>query len=49
MQPMHLTRKFLVMNRDTWDGHATEDKEAIQRAVKIAYKALSSVLVLHDP
>jgi TRAP-type C4-dicarboxylate transport system substrate-binding protein len=35
---------LLVMNRKTWDGLPKEDREAIQRAAEIAYKALGSVM-----
>jgi TRAP-type C4-dicarboxylate transport system substrate-binding protein len=35
---------LLVMNRATWNGLAKEDKEVIQRAAEIAYKALGSVM-----
>jgi TRAP-type C4-dicarboxylate transport system substrate-binding protein len=35
---------LLVMNKDTWDKLAKEDKEAIQRAAEIAYKTLGSVM-----
>lgn len=34
----------LAMNRNTWDGLAKEDKEAIQRAAETAYKALGPVM-----
>ena len=34
----------LAMNRDTWNGLAKEDKEAIQRAAQTAYKALGPVM-----
>lgn len=34
----------LAMNRDTWDGLAQEDREAIQRAAVTAYKALGPVM-----
>ncbi|WP_159566358.1 TRAP transporter substrate-binding protein DctP [Budvicia diplopodorum] len=35
---------LLVMNKETWDKLAQEDKEAIQRAAKIAYKTAGSVM-----
>ena len=35
---------LLVMNKDTWDKLANEDREAIQRAAEIAYKSLGSVM-----
>ena len=35
---------LLVMNKNTWDRLAKEDKEAIQRAAEIAYKTLGSVM-----
>ena len=35
---------LLVMNKDTWNGLAKEDKEAIQRAAETAYKTLGSVM-----
>ncbi len=35
---------LLVMNRNTWNELAEEDKEAIQRAAVIAYNALASVM-----
>ncbi len=35
---------ILAMNRDTWNGLATEEKQAIQRAAEIAYKALGPVM-----
>lgn len=34
----------LVINKDTWDRLAKEDKAAIQRAAEIAYKTLGSVM-----
>ena len=34
----------LVMNRDTWNGLAKDDQEAIQRAAVTAYKALGSTM-----
>ena len=34
----------LAMNRNTWDGLAKQDKEAIQRAAQTAYKTLGSVM-----
>lgn len=35
---------LLVMNRDTWDGLAKEDKDSIQRAAETAYKALRPLM-----
>lgn len=35
---------LLVMNKDTWDGLATADKEAIQRAAETAYQTLGAVM-----
>lgn len=35
---------LLVMNKNTWDGLAKEDQEAILRAAQIAYKSLGSVM-----
>lgn len=37
----------LVMNRDTWNGLAKDDQEAIQRAAVTAYKALGSTMDRH--
>ena len=34
----------LTMNRDTWNALALEDKQAIQRAARTAYKALGPVM-----
>jgi len=34
----------LAMNKDTWDGLASEDRQAIQRAAETAYKTLGSVM-----
>ena len=34
----------LVMNRDTWNALAQEDKQAIQRAAQTAYKALGATM-----
>jgi TRAP-type C4-dicarboxylate transport system substrate-binding protein len=34
----------LVMNKDTWNGLAQEDREAIQRAAETAYKSLGAVM-----
>lgn len=35
---------LLVMNKDTWNGLAKEDKDAVGRAAEIAYKSLGSVM-----
>jgi TRAP-type C4-dicarboxylate transport system substrate-binding protein len=35
---------LLVMNKQTWDGLAKEDREAIRRAAEIAYKSLGAVM-----
>ena len=35
---------LLVMNKNTWDGLAGEDRLAIQRAATIAYKTLGAVM-----
>lgn len=35
---------LLVMNKDTWDGLAKEDQDAISRAAEVAYKALGPVM-----
>jgi TRAP-type C4-dicarboxylate transport system substrate-binding protein len=35
---------LLVMNRAIWNGLAREDKDAVQRAAEIAYKALGPVM-----
>ena len=35
---------LLVINKDTWNGLAKEDKEAIQRAAEKSYKTLGSVM-----
>lgn len=38
---------LLVMNRDTWNGLAQEDRNAIQRAAETAYATLGSVMDSH--
>ncbi|MCT4703819.1 TRAP transporter substrate-binding protein DctP [Enterobacteriaceae bacterium H20N1] len=35
---------LLVMNKQTWDGLAKEDREAISRAAEIAYQSLGAVM-----
>lgn len=35
---------LVAINKNTWNGLAKEDKEAIQRAAKISYKTLGSVM-----
>ena len=35
---------LLVMNRNTWDGLAREDREAIQRAAGTAYASLAAIM-----
>ena len=35
---------ILAMNRNSWNGLAKEDKEAIQRAARSAHKALGRVM-----